>query len=1064
MIFQASAGAGKTHTLVERYLLLALAPQRSFRSILAITFTNLATQEMKNRLLERLHDIARSSPQEMPQKTHAEPLAQALKMDYAQLAQRAGQVLRDILHAYGAFSVSTIDSFNNRLVRSFSRDLGLSSQFEVTLEPQPLLETAVDDLLEQLTPQHPLTPWLRAFGRERLEQGKRASYRQLLVEAAEDLLKETTLPYLVKLEGWELANFQQIAKKLQKDYANKLSIFNREAAALQNYLQENDLYPDYFSRKFLPNWVQSWTQGVGESPNPTLQKQIAGEADFFAKSKPGARKALEPHQDVLRQKASALLERIRREGPFLYLKPELDQSLYHTAVMQALEQQLQEVIERSQQVPISRFTRLISEHLRYEPAPYLYERLGDRYRFFFIDEFQDTSRLQWENLVPLINESLSQDPAHKAMIVGDVKQAIYRFRGGDVQQFVDLIQDRDTSHLAPGAQIPLYERRTEVMQKNWRSRPELVEFNNKLFPFLSEQLQAEPLREVYGQARQKPQCRQPGGYVHLAWLSKEGGVEAYRLRAVQKTLQHLSWLRKRGCRWGDMAILCQQHKQILLLSEHLRDWKDPLTAEAVPVNSDRDQTLENALALRGLIAFYRARQEPLLKEPRLPWAEWLYRQLTPEEDPGSFLTERSQEKAHQTLAFLDQHFADWHSGHFQNLGLLEQLHYLLHFVQPAYRQDPLILRFLDEVALLRERDRADATSLLRWWEEAGHKIKVPAAATDALRLLTLHAAKGLEFPVVIMPFVGDSAQGNQKKWAWEDIPSGTEAGDLPAARMAHTDTLKAKLPAEHWLAQRIEHFQQMEELDALNRFYVGCTRPKQELHLFAQAPAPDKPPSKLIRHLPGFLQLFAEKEDCLHAVADPPEAHWGTPIQFDPKREQAAPLTPLPPYTIRPWRQRLKVSDAAPEVWHAVAEGDARQTGLKLHRLLASINSADDLEVPLERAYRMVEFQKEELKPLRVYLQALLQDPRLAFFFAPGGEVLTERAILLPGGGQKIPDRLVWQGGQVHLLDYKTGQAEAAHQEQVREYAHQLQEAGYEVGQCLLVYLHEPPEIAPVSV
>lgn len=1057
-IFQASAGAGKTYQLVRRYLLLALAPGSSFSTILAITFTNKATQEMKTRLLKRLLELSRQEPavQDLGQ-----DLAQQLGLPPDELAQRAQFVLREILHAYGAFSVSTIDSFNNRLVRSFSRDLGLSSQFEVTLDAQPLLEAAVDQLLEKLTPKGALTHWLQNFGQERHEEGKRATYRLLLLDAAADLLRETTLPYLLKLADWKLSDFDQLAKDLDKNYQQKLSKFKEAAQEELRFLAEKGLEDHHFSRKTLPKWLRAMASGDIAVPSATLLKQVQGAATFYAKSNKEGKQAVAPFEEVLRQRIGSLWARLEPELPFLILKPELDQSLYHTAVMLSLEQELQNVIERSQQVPISRFTRLISEHLRHEPAPYLYERLGDRYRFFFIDEFQDTSRLQWQNLVPLINESLSQDPRHRAMVVGDVKQAIYRFRGGDVEQFIDLIQGRDKTHLAPGGQTALYQRETEPMLNNFRSRPELVRFNNALFPFLSKQLAAAEQQEVYHQAEQTPQSQKEGGYVYLAWLSPDAKVAPYRQEAVEKTLERLTDLRKRGFQWGQIALLCLKHQQISLLSRRLREWQDPLTGGPVPVNSDRDQTLEASLALRGLVAFYHGQKAPRQWEARLPWAQWLYRQLAVSEDEGRFLPERARETSRHTLAFLEEAFPAWDTARFGALGLLEQLHYLLHFLQPAYREDPLIMRFLDEVAQLRERERADALTLLRWWEQTGRKLKVPTAADDALRLITLHAAKGLEFPVVIMPFVGDNSMGVQSHWGWEEIPKNAEAAPLPAARLKHTNSLKDKIPADHWMAQRIQQYQQKEELDGLNRFYVGCTRAAQELYLLCKGPKPDKQATDLLPHLPGFLKAFAENHDLMASPAAE-EAYWGHPTQ-PPEKKPPQKVKPLQPYPIRPWRQRLKVSDAAPEVWHEPSAPDARQMGLKLHRLLAQIKSADELKTTMQKAEAVAEFPKEELEPLYAYLKNLLESPQLAPFFASQAEVLTERAILLPQGYQKIPDRLVFQDGQVHLLDYKTGKEDPDHHEQLASYNHLLVEAGYSVGQCLLVYLHQPPLITELS-
>ena len=445
-IYSASAGSGKTYQLVREYLRICLGSDnpRQFMKILAITFTNKAANEMKVRIISQLAEISKRTEKGRSMLNH---LVQDLNLSEQEVSLRAAKCLSQILHEYSAFSVSTIDGFTNRLIRSFARDLQIGGNYEVEMESDEMLQEAVDELLANLTEDNDITDLILGFVEEQLEEGRSPRPEHSLMTAGKNLFMEQAFHYLKSLRHLDPAQFKTIIKRLrERKVKMELEVAARASEALE-MIQGHGLS----SADFKGGFVYTYFLKLSENnpyywiPNKSVQKVIDGEDNFYAATK---RKELQPRFEPIEQELHEQLIQTSVLACDHYRDHQLISAvlanIYGTAVIAQIDKQLQSVKEDTNRLPIGEFNKLISEKLTNEPAEYLFERLGERYRYFFVDEFQDTSRLQWQNLLPLVNNAMAS--GGEVMLVGDAKQSIYRWRGGEVAQFLDLRDDTDLSN------------------------------------------------------------------------------------------------------------------------------------------------------------------------------------------------------------------------------------------------------------------------------------------------------------------------------------------------------------------------------------------------------------------------------------------------------------------------------------------------------------------------------------------------------------------------------------------------------------------------------------------
>ena len=446
-IYRSSAGSGKTFTLVKEYLRLALASDKedAYRAILAITFTNKAAEEMKARVLETLGLLAENGSEK-----HAmtDILLSETGISAALLADRSKRVLKHMLHHYSDISISTIDHFTHKVIRTFAQDLGLSMNFEVELDTEELSQQVVDRLLTLVGTNKTLTDALIDVTQSQIDEEKSWSVDDVLKKTVSVLFSEESRFHLEKLKKISLKDFNELRKKLRIKLQNTKNELKEISDDFSSSVKERGLTPQSFAggKNGICNFFAKLSKEKLDAPTTTVIKNIDSDKWYGSKASPQEKEAIDEWRDEIIWKYERCLELLTIWDEYIIIFNQI----YGIALLEEMHTILKDLQTEEEILHIGEFNHLVSNVVMHESAPFIYERIGYRFSHFLIDEFQDTSVLQWFNLLPLVDESLAHD--NLCLVVGDAKQSIYRWRGGDVQQFIELPNIHRTPYLQERAE------------------------------------------------------------------------------------------------------------------------------------------------------------------------------------------------------------------------------------------------------------------------------------------------------------------------------------------------------------------------------------------------------------------------------------------------------------------------------------------------------------------------------------------------------------------------------------------------------------------------------------
>ncbi|MFV8359062.1 UvrD-helicase domain-containing protein [Flavobacterium sp. LS1P3] len=588
-IYDASAGSGKTYALVKEYLkIILVAPKNdAYRNILAITFTNKAVHEMKSRIVGSLSEFAKEEPSSKAQDL-MQDLAIDTELSIIQIKTKSQQIIKHIIHNYAAFDISTIDKFTHKVIRAFAHDLNLPMTFEVTLDTENLLIEAVDAIIAQAGEDETLTKLLIDFTMEKTDDDKSWDISREILETGRLVLNENNRNEITHFQDKSITEFVEIKNKLSeacKDLEKQTIIFAEEALTV---IDKNGIDVKSFSRGTFPNHINSIQQGKFNPKNKTFH-----EFDDIAINKTAKDRAiienLIPEFLLILTKVYTAFEKINFYKAFL-------KNITPLSLLNTVSNELAKIQEEQNVLSISEFNAIIHREIQNQPAPFIYERLGERYRHFFIDEFQDTSEMQWQNLIPLIDNALSGQDDYGVkgtlMIVGDPKQSIYRWRGGKAEQFIELSKDQNPFNNP--------DKRLEHLDKNYRSYSQIIEFNNDFFKLLSNEFEHLDYKDLYENHSHQKTNDKTGGYVNISFIPKvetsEDDEETLdktdlyvlaTLNTIQKVLQQ-------GFQYKDIVILTRKRSQGIAIANYL-------TEQGIPLLSSETLMIQNATEVRLII-------------------------------------------------------------------------------------------------------------------------------------------------------------------------------------------------------------------------------------------------------------------------------------------------------------------------------------------------------------------------------------------------------------------------------------------------------------------------------
>ena len=1119
-VYTASAGSGKTHALTREFLRLMLSTDdpRHFTTIQAVTFTKKATAEMKGRIVAELSTLVHR-PQES---LFTDELCKLLSISERKLQGRARATLHSLLLDYSNFRVRTIDSFFQEVVRSFAYELGRSGALRVQIDSDQILRQAVLEVLARQDHEgsdKDIEAWLREMTTDSIEDGKSYSIdgelckfaKQLESEAVKRLRSEKDFPSRAEVKALRTAAQKVITtcqqellaradKALQALKASQIPIetlSSNTTGVFGAVFAYKKTPSQFFDRQYNAWGMRSRLCAFldASSDDEQLEKLIGKD-----KSKRPIREEMRPHLSSIRSALRAFREYNLQQLPLYTTALQICQYAGLYGILIDIDDVLQELKREGKLMLISDAPSLIQALIKdNNDAPFLYEKIGTRIEHHMIDEFQDTSRMQYENFVPLLRNAESQ--GKDCLIVGDAKQSIYRFRNSDSTLLTTQISDD-------------FEESIELtnLSDNWRSVPEIVDFNNTLYPLLCAQIRSHfdelwskvagfgfsegqeevkqqldkelsELLKAYDDVQQstpKLKAEKGLGQVVLhryppkennknqdnpATEAEPEGADEDNEQIDSGALTQLPVvlvdLLKRGYRCSDIAILTRTKSTAAAIAEVLLSTtEDETEGYSLPFITEEALHVDRAYSVRFIIAVlsYLADTNITL---RLAVLQEAYQQLLRlsqshgtdlTEDDLQFLRDSGRQGLYEVVEIINARF-----GH--------------HF---PTSEGAYLVKLLDMLYSWEQEETADIANFLQYWQDKGAKQSISnATAEDAITLMTIHKSKGLGFPVVLLPDItwalDENLKGNKENILWCPIPDIDEVKSLRVAGVTSVPLKYASILQMSYFAKPYFKEKLKNMLDSLNLLYVATTRPKQELHIWIkgekavekqkeekeEGKEKGKRPEKEEKTISTIEDLFlATTEagevlcDTLPAIQTTTEEPIGDSASAPrnatkaTEEEETIPLTVEGLYSY-PVDKRLAILREGLEHF---SEDSQRAYGRTLHLILSEIKTAGDVETAIREAEHQGYIKAKDLEGLRQRLDAVMTHPQTAHWFDGTGEVFNERAII---GGQlktsRRPDRVIFypDDGHIEVIDYKSGEERTAHHRQVREYMSLLHQMGY---------------------
>jgi ATP-dependent exoDNAse (exonuclease V) beta subunit len=1036
-IYSASAGSGKTYKLTEIYLKGIFPPGHSYRKILAITFTNKATAEMKYRILDNLFRM--SSGQESD---YLKVLMESTGKPEDAVRARAGEILNTILHDYSRFSVTTIDSFFQKVIRAFAREAGLHSGYNVEIDHSLILSDAVDETISSAAEDVRLRQWLTSFLMSNLEEEKSWDLRNGIMKLAEELFNEKFRILSnfekVRLEDKDfLLGYLKKIRELKSDFEKKYREFGLKS---QKIFNDFGLTDNMFFQKSrgIPCFIKNMASGIIKDPG----------------SYPRAVKEIPPKLTSgnicteLKSAINAGFDKILVEAIDFYdanvtnyesAKAVLS-DIWALGILSDILRKVRSITTADNSFLLSDAAEFLSLITAKDQAPFIYEKTGNRYQNFMIDEFQDTSVMQWDNFRPLIENSMSEGSDN--LIVGDIKQSIYRWRNSDWR-----ILHRINTDLVDNKRFI-----SEPLRTNWRSCTNIIRFNNALFSVMPSQLDEEftdrpdgfSFRRLFEGAIQDDPGKKTGGYIRLEFVPDDSGEEKqvakrWTDKVHEKLPKLIEFLQDKGYRASDIGILVRDGREgasVLKTVINYRNSCPPEKSERYNYNiiSGDSLLLSSSEAVNFIISVISAVSEPQNVIHKAKMVRfWLLSQ------GSSDVTDISLYKEDLVNGKINIFPAGYEEflENLRDIPLYEATESIISFFGLGnYQWNVAYLNaFQDCVLKFTTNLNHGFNSFLEWWESSGVKESVVLPESqDASRVLTIHKSKGLEFTVVIIPFLSwciDHRNSHQPYlWLKPSVPPFSELGILPVRYRA---CLANTIFREDYLSEKFAAW-----VDNINLLYVAMTRAKEAIFGFI----PDdnqreKTISGILKNAitdPGY-ELAANYNEESGILEH------GTLTGRQSLHAENKSITSLF-YSVTSGLKSLKLRLHG-ESYFSEESNRKINYGKLMHEIFENIRTADDIPSAVKRLVLDGKLPEGESENIEVKVRSLISDPPVSGWFAKDNVVMTEAEILLPGGYRKRPDRLIFSNGRVVIVDFKFGEPDPHYKSQMTGYRKLLNDMGY---------------------
>ena len=1034
-ILNASAGSGKTYQLAYKYVRDVIGQPGLYRHILAVTFTNKATEEMKSRILKEIHLLASGQPS-----SYLDNLCRELSLDAATVRRRAREVRSKILHDYSRFTVLTIDTFFQRILRAFIKELGIDLNYTVEIETAPVLAQGADTLIEQIASDSGLQRWMSDFVQERIDEGLKWDIRESILTLGAELFKERNRETLAAARPRE--ELRRIVGRMSAEAARSREELRRTAAEAVGIIAAAGCsVADFpYREKGFAAWFYAVAGGSTDRYGSRVEAACTDDARWGKAGTPSQH--LRPQLQPLLRRLCELYDSNVRQWNTCGLLRENYRSF---ALLSDLYTRVQELCDAQNTMLLSETKYVLSEFIGHNDAPFIYEKVGNRFEHFMIDEFQDTSVKEWENFLPLLQNAMAQSEATSVLIVGDIKQSIYRWRGGDWK----ILHGEAQQALGAG------DTQVEVLRENWRSLPAVVAFNNRIIERIvaadnralnetlakaSEEGSVDPaeaaalrdtLADAYRGHAQLPRRKaEHPGYVSVETFAERPPV-----------VERICALIDKGFRPCDIMILVRGATDGAKVAAELLDFKrrnedpryrfDVMTQEALIVG--------NAPVSSFIAAALRLALNPDDSLSRAVYNHYLGR-------PFDRPLDDSERDFFRSVRLLSPEEA------FERIVMR-------HALQGDRRQTAYLQAIHEQIISFCATKIADIALFLRWWEETGknRSLSVEESATT-VEITTIHKAKGLEKRAVLIPYCS---------WSPDPKSSGTVQNIVWAEARGDGAEAIGRFPVKYKKAMAesgfsSEYYRELvyAHVDNVNLLYVALTRAAESLHVFI--------PQKGGRTVGGLLlqSIATDGDKALlgdfegRCTIDEAGEHFAFgefagPVAGGSKRSEAEHVI-LEEYPTAQADLRLRLPSQRYFEDGGEVELSPRNLGILMHR---AFEQADD-EAGIHEAVRGMQadgtLSEADAATLRQMIARALEHPEVREWFGGGWErVRNENEIIIPGrGSTRRPDRVMIDGRRVVVVDYKFGLRDAErHRRQMREYLRLLGEMGYAPAEGYLWYV-----------
>lgn len=1037
-ILSASAGSGKTYRLAYKFIHDTIKNYYEkpylYRAILAVTFTNKATEEMKSRILKNTNEII-----ECPAHSdYMRDLQRDLGLSQEEIIKRAKGIQSRILHDYSRFTILTIDKFFQRIMRAFIKELGIDINYNIELETSNILSRSTDALIEEIRSDKELQKWITEFTRENIDENSQWDVRKNMQFLGSELFNEHSRQVLEKPFSREQMHelIKAMSSRLESVYAEMQS----EGKRAMKIITDAGLTPGDFSGKSrsFAYYFQNIANGEFKAPTKTIRSKAEDEEGW------ASNKSAQSLVAKLRPILSNICEIYDRNVNSHNTTKLIKARFRSYALLQDIYRKVCEQCDEEGVMLLSETKYILSRFIAGNDAPFIYEKVGNRFERFMIDEFQDTSSKEWSNFVPLLKNAMSQEEDISVFIVGDIKQSIYRWRGGDWRILAHKVkQDLGEENV-----------KYEFPDDNWRSLREIVTFNNNTIDKVAKadnlilnnaldnalesgNISKECHAELYNtvenayanhmQKHRKSSIRD--GYVRVDYYAQEPAI----IECIESAIA-------RGYKYNDIMVLCRKNDEVATAAGILLEYKLRTGAQFNIMTQD-SLILRNAPICQFIIAVMRISQDANDTISRALVNNYLDRQidLTLSESESAMIDSISQSTPEQAFEQIVEYYSL--NEKVDDIAYMQALH--------------------EQIINFCASKIADIQLFLSSWDEKGQDKALTVEKSDnTIELLSIHKAKGLEKAVIIIPYCGWRLRpSNGIIWAEPDKSNEAlqEFGSFPISYS--TDMQNSSFADDYYREQAYSH------IDAINMLYVALTRASEELYIMV--------PQKRDSNHVGSLLWEAVKERAKPILTEPSDgsftlmrAEYGKQTQKEEAKqdnkckqcdkssdcrrraakENKTETILMNEYPTYPLHHSLKLSTQRYFEDGATDMASQRNIGILMHGILCDATDISDIKSKINEvltAGRINDKQAEDLKSTieREFSREQVRD----WFSGKWDTIHNENDIICDEiVGTRRPDRVMIRGKKAVVIDYKFGiEKYKTHQEQIKQYVKLLQRMGY---------------------